>query len=128
MDEQLKKHGAVSWFELTTKDVPGAKAFYGKLFGWTLEDMSMVPGMNYTMVKANGKDIAGIMATPPQAQGMPPSWGTYVTVDDVDAIAKSVAALGGKVLVAPQDIPNVGRFCWIQDPQGAAIGAITYKS
>ena len=61
-------------------------------------------------------------------QGMPPNWGTYVTVDDVDAVAKQAQQLGGKILVGPQDIPTVGRFCVIQDPQGAVIGAITYAN
>jgi predicted enzyme related to lactoylglutathione lyase len=51
-----------------------------------------------------------------------------VTVDDVDATARTALQLGGKVLMGPQDIPNVGRFCVIQDPQGAVISAITYKS
>ena len=127
MDEQAKKHGAFSWCELMTSDPKAAKEFYTKLFGWTTEDMNMLPGMTYTVVKAGGKEVGGIMAKPQQAQAMPTAWGNYVTVDDVDAIARAAKQLGGKVCVEPQDIPNVGRFCWIQDPQGAMIGAITYK-
>jgi hypothetical protein len=127
MDEQFLKHGAFSWSELLTTDVEAAKAFYTKLFGWSTKDMPM-EGMNYTVVGAAGKDVGGIMKIPPHAQGMPPSWGCYVTVDDVDAIAKMAQELGGKVLMGPQDIPGVGRFCVIQDPQGAVISAITYKS
>lgn len=52
--------------------------------------------------------------------------GGYVTVDDVDASAKQAEALGGKVLIEPRDIPNVGRFCVISDPQGATLSIITY--
>lgn len=126
MDEHCFKHGAFSWSELMTSDVAAAKAFYSQLFGWTTEDMSM-PDMNYTVVKVADQSVGGIMATPPEAQGMPPMWGVYVTVTDVDATAKRTEELGGKVLVAPQDIPNVGRFCVIQDPQGAVISAITYR-
>jgi len=59
---------------------------------------------------------------------MPPNWNTYVTVNDVDKVAKDAQELGGKILVGPQDIPTVGRFCVIQDPQGAVISAITYAS
>ena len=44
----------------------------------------------------------------------------------VDATAKLAVEMGGKVLVPPQDIPQVGRFCVLQDPQGATIKAITY--
>ena len=59
-------------------------------------------------------------------QGYAPSWDIYVTVDDVDATVASVTELGGKVLRAAFDIPEVGRFCVVQDPQGAVIMAMTY--
>ena len=125
MDENFKQHGAFSWCELMTTDVAGAKLFYAKLFGWDTEDMTM-PGMNYTVVKAGAKGIGGIMSIPKEASGTPPMWSTYVTVDDVDATARSAVQLGGKLHMPPRDIPNVGRFCVIQDPQGAVICAITY--
>ena len=125
MDEQFKQHGAFSWCELMTTDVDAAKAFYTKLFGWDCEDMAM-PGMTYTVVKAGAKEIGGIMTIPKEAQGTPPVWGTYVTVDDVDLTARTAEQLGAKILVPPMDIPKVGRFCVIQDPQGAVINAITY--
>ncbi len=126
MDEQIKEHGMVSWSELMTTDVKASKEFYGKLFGWTTEDIS-TEGMSYTIVKSEGKEIAGIMSMPTEAKGAPPSWGTYITVDDVDSTAKLAGVLGAKVMVPPRDIPNVGRFCVIQDPQGAVISAITYS-
>jgi predicted enzyme related to lactoylglutathione lyase len=50
-----------------------------------------------------------------------------VTVNDVDATAAQAAALGGKVVHGPEDIPGIGRFAVIVDPQGAAISVITYK-
>ena len=125
MDEKLKKHGAISWNELLTGDVEAAKSFYGQLFGWTYEDAPM-DDMTYTLVKADGEEAAGIMPMPPEAGQMPPAWGMYVTVDDVDAMGARVEALGGKVLVPAQDIPKVGRFMVIQDPQGATLALITY--
>ncbi len=57
---------------------------------------------------------------------MPPTWGAYVTVDDVEASAKQAEALGGKIVLAPRDIPDVGQFCVISDPQGAMLAMITY--
>jgi predicted enzyme related to lactoylglutathione lyase len=125
MDNKYKLHGAFSWCELLTTDVPEAKRFYSKLFGWTLEPAPM-PGMEYTLVKYGGEQMGGIMSMLPGCEGMPPSWGAYVTVADVDATAKLAVEMGGKVLVPPQDIPHVGRFCVLQDPQGATIKAITY--
>ena len=125
MKDPFKQHGAFSWSELMTTDVEGAKKFYSDLFGWETENMNM-GDMNYTVVKVGEESLGGIMATPPQAEGTPPNWGVYVTVDDVDATAKKAEELGGKILVAPTDIPTVGRFCVLQDPQGAVISAITY--
>jgi predicted enzyme related to lactoylglutathione lyase len=66
------------------------------------------------------------MAMPPHIAGSPAHWGIYVTVEDVDATAKLAGQMGAKVIVPPMDIPNVGRFCTFQDPQGAYLSAITY--
>jgi predicted enzyme related to lactoylglutathione lyase len=125
MDEKLMRHGAFSWFELMTTDVEGAKSFYSKLLGWTMEDMPMEE-FTYTVVKVGDDQVAGIMSMPPGTEEMPPAWGNYITVDDVDAIAKQAVELGGKVLVEPRDIPEVGRFAVVQDPQGAWFSPITY--
>ncbi|MFH1075993.1 MAG: VOC family protein [Pseudomonadota bacterium] len=126
--DHLKQHGMVSWHELMTTNVSASKDFYMKLFGWTTTDIK-TDGMPYTMIKVDGKEVGGIMSMPPEAKGAgaPPNWGIYVTVDNVDATSKLAANLGAKILVAPRDIPDVGRFCVIQDPQGAVISAITYK-
>jgi len=125
MNEPMKTHGAFSWCELLTSDATAAIAFYGELFGWQTREMPM-PNGTYNVVSIAGQDAAGIMKTPPAAAGQPPFWGVYVTVNDVDATAEQAKKLGGKVLMGPMDIPNVGRFCTLQDPQGAVISAITY--
>lgn len=117
--------GRFSWCELVTTDVEGAKEFYETLFGWDLEDMSM-DGIPYTVVKAGDEALGGIMAAPPEARAPQPMWGTYVTVEDIDAVAAVAEELGGRVLVTPRDVPNVGRVCMIQDPQGAIVSAIAY--
>jgi len=66
------------------------------------------------------------MPKPTGATGMPPAWISYVTVDSVDTTAQQAEKLGGKILMPPRDIPEVGRFAVIQDPQGASIAIITY--
>jgi predicted enzyme related to lactoylglutathione lyase len=119
--------GAFSWSELMTTDPEAATAFYAKLFGWQVEPMNM--GMPYNVLKVGDAAIGGIMGMPPGAPaGMPPMWMPYVTVADVDALVKQVVSLGGKVRMPPADIPSVGRFAVIADPQGAAINVITYVS
>ena len=126
MDEKLMRHGAFGWFELMTTDVNAAKNFYTDLLDWKTEDMPM-KDMSYTVIKVEDDQVAGMMPMPPDSGEMPPSWGIYITVKDVDATVAKVKDLGGKILVEPRDIPNVGRFCVIQDPQGAWFAAITYK-
>ena len=123
--QAMKQHGVFSWNELVTTDVPAAKKFYREALGWELSDMKN-GDMGYTMAKIGNQEVAGIMGMPQEAQGMPPAWGSYVTVDDVEARVARVTALGGKLLVAPRDIPSVGRFAIIADPQGAMLTMITY--
>ncbi len=117
--------GAFSWCELMTSDPAAATGFYKTLFGWTIEPMNM--GMPYNVLKVGESAIGGIMGMPPGAPpGMPPMWAAYVTVTDVDALCGKVESLGGKVMMPPADIPNVGRFAVIQDPQGATLNVIAY--
>lgn len=118
-------HGAFSWSELMTTDSKAATEFYGTLFGWKIEPMQMPEG-SYNVVKVGDTAVGGIMSMSPTAGPMPPCWGCYVTVDDVDATAKRCTELGGQVVHGPQDIPGVGRFAVILDKQGAALNIITY--
>lgn len=123
--DTMKQHGAFSWNELVTSDLEHAKGFYGELLGWEFQDID-AGGMPYTMIKAANKEVGGMMALPADAQEMPPAWGAYITVDDVDARSAHAERLGGKVCRPPEDIPDIGRFSVIQDPQGAVLMLITY--
>jgi hypothetical protein len=124
--DRFKAHGDFSWVELLTTDVEAAKEFYQGVFGWELSESPMPEG-GYTLIKAGGRAVGGMMSMPPGVPpGTPPHWMAYVTVDDVDAVAKKVGELGGRMLVPPMDIPDVGRFCTFQDPHGAVISAIQY--
>ena len=110
------------WYELMTSDLAGATDFYSKVVGWKAED-SGLPGMAYTLMKVGDAQVAGAMATPPelQAMGAPSAWSGYIAVDDVDATEARVLALGGKVLRPAEDIPGIGRFAVVADPQGASF-------
>jgi predicted enzyme related to lactoylglutathione lyase len=123
MDAQFKQHDALSWSELMPTNIEAAKAFYTQLFGWTLEDIHM-EGMPHTIIKAGDSEVGCII--PPEAKRTSPKWGTYVTVDDVDSVARAATELGATLVIEPCDITEVGRFCIIRDPQGAFISAITY--
>lgn len=125
MDENMKKQGMFSWNELMTNDVSAAKQFYSSLLGWEYEEINS-PDMVYHIARLGDKQVGGIMANPVDAKDAPPMWGSYVTVDNVDSSAKKSESLGGKVLIPPTDIPDIGRFTVIQDNQGAMLTLITY--
>ncbi|MBJ6723546.1 VOC family protein [Geomesophilobacter sediminis] len=123
--DQFRQHGAISWFELRTSDPKGAESFYTRIFGWTTEPW-LAAKNGYSLIKVDGKQVGGICSPHGEGTGRPTAWGVYVTVADVDATAARAVELGGKLLVAPRDIPKVGRFCVIEDPQGGVVSAITY--
>ncbi|WP_439817694.1 VOC family protein [Zavarzinia sp. CC-PAN008] len=112
-------HGAFVWYELVTPDTAAAAAFYGNVIGWGTQDGGS-PDMDYTLFTMGSDLAAGLMAPPP-GMDMGPVWIGYVAVDDVDATAAKATALGGTVHQPPHDIPGVGRFAIIGDPQGAVL-------
>lgn len=119
-------HGDLSWLELTTTDADSAKEFYGSVFGWQLEEVRDDEEASYTVVKVGERRIGGIVTLPPHAEDVAPSWHSYVTVDDVDAVADRVRRSGGAVCSGPHDVPGVGRLIVLTDPQGAKLCAIQY--
>jgi predicted enzyme related to lactoylglutathione lyase len=132
----MPAHGAFCWNELSTTDLDAAGNFYKALLGWEIKE-STAPGggMKYNEIVVGGRHVGGMYAMGDcggegegaSAPRMPPHWMSYVAVDDVDASAAKTVELGGKVCVPPMDIPNVGRFCVINDPAGAVISLITLK-
>jgi uncharacterized protein len=116
------KPGTFCWIELMTTSSEAAKKFYGEILGWTFEDNPMPEGMGvYTMAKVNGKDAAGIFQMGKEMQGMPPNWGSYIAVEDADAMTKKATANGAKVMKEPFDVMDVGRMAVLQDPSGAVF-------
>jgi hypothetical protein len=110
------QHGDFIWYELITPDPDGAGAFYAPLLGWTIRDAGM-PDTDYRIAATAEADVAGLMTMP---DGAPMAgWLGYIGVDDVDAMATSITQGGGAVHMPPQDIPGVGRFAFVADPQGA---------
>lgn len=117
------------WYELMTTDTGAAKAFYGSVIGWGTRE-APVPGIAYTLFTNGEAPVAGLMELPeePRKAGARPSWIGYVGVADVDATVERVRQLGGTVHVAPTDIPEVGRFAIIADPQMATLALFRYAT
>ena len=113
--------GSFIWYELLTSDVQGAAEFYGKVLHWTVRDAGVGGDTPYYLLSANGVAVGGLMALPAGAAqaGMRPGWLGYIGVDDVDRATAQAQAAGATVHMPPTDIPGVGRFAMLADPQGA---------
>jgi uncharacterized protein len=113
--------GNFVWHELRTTDAKSATDFYTHVVGWQAASSGDPGGVPYTLLSVGGLDTAGLMPLTPEmlAGGMIPAWVGFIGVDDVDAYAQRVEQAGGKLHCSPQDIPTVGRFASVEDPQGA---------
>jgi predicted enzyme related to lactoylglutathione lyase len=105
--------------ELNTTDVPKAKAFYGNLFGWKLEDLPM-PNGTYTMIHVGEGTGGGIMQHP--VPGAPSAWLAYVLVDDIAAATEKARSLGATVKQEVTEVMGAGWLSIIADPTGATLG------
>ena len=103
--------------ELSTTDLPKARAFYSQLFDWKLEDMSMDDG-TYTLINVGEGTGGGMMMTPP---GGPTAWLPYVLVDNVAAATKKAKSLGATVMKDVTEVKGMGSFSILVDPTGAMI-------
>lgn len=114
--------GRFVWYELMTSDPDAAQSFYTDVIGWGTSPFEGSPDP-YTMWTVGEKPVGGVMETPEAAKqaGAPPHWMAYVSVSDVDATVSKAEALGGRLIHGPEEIPEVGRFAIIADPQGAVI-------
>jgi predicted enzyme related to lactoylglutathione lyase len=115
---QFGEVGSVGWNELLTDNVDREGKFYSTVFGWKLD-----PGMNvtppYTIFKQGEQMVGGMMGLTKEMVGAQPAWWVYFSVDDCDATLAKAKQLGGKIKRPGTDIPNIGRFGVIEDPQGA---------
>ncbi len=118
----MSEQGRFAWYELLTTDTKGAKSFYGSVMGWKTEAFGE-GAEPYEMWLTGDTPIGGVMKIGPKTApaGEKPHWWAHVTVDDVDASTKLAQKLGGQVRTPPTDIPEVGRFAIVADPQGAKI-------
>lgn len=119
MAEQTPR-GRFVWYELLTADPKQAEAFYGSVTGWGATPWD--GPQPYTMWTSGGKPVGGLMALPP-GHGAPSHWFAHIATHDVDATAAQAASLGGRIIEPPRDIPTVGRFAILADPQGAVFSA-----
>lgn len=116
--------GKFVWRDLMTDDPERAKPFYAALFGWEYVERT-AQGRPYSLVKSGGRTIGGIAKAERKVPDQPSSqWLNFLSVADVDRAAQQTRAAGGSVLLAPFDVPKVGRVAVVLDPQGAPLGLV----
>jgi len=113
--------GTLCWNELATRKTDVAGAFYTNLFGWKTQPITGANNMAYTMFQNGETGIGGMFEIKPEMGPMPSHWLPYLMVENVDASFAKAGTLGAKPIMPPTDIPNMGRFAILHDPQGAGI-------
>jgi predicted enzyme related to lactoylglutathione lyase len=113
-------HGTPCWVDVTSHELEKTIEFYGALFGWEAEQDPRPEAGGYTMFTVRGKNVAA--ASPPQEEGIPAHWTTYIASDDVDDTAARIRDAGGLLHAEPFDVFDSGRMTVAQDPTGAVFG------
>jgi predicted enzyme related to lactoylglutathione lyase len=122
--ELVNTPNSLSWNELSTRDLPAAKAFYTKVFPWTAKSNPMPDGSEYVEWQIDGKSVGGGMTMNAQIPAqVPPHWLVYFAVANTDNTVKRAQELGAQLMMPATDIPQ-GRFAVITDPQGATFAVI----
>jgi uncharacterized protein len=120
--------GGGSWHELMTTDAEAAMRFYTELFGWKpTETMDMGPMGKYHMF-GRSFPLGGMMNKAPEMAQVPPNWGLYFRVPEINAAADRVKAGGGQILNGPMEVPGGDMIVNCMDPQGAAFSLHAKKA
>ena len=112
--------GEPCWADLMTSDLPRAREFYTRLFGWTARQSGPEYGEYVTFGKGDA-DVAGMAAQAPDST-LPDAWTIYLAVTDADATVAAARAAGAHVLAEPMNVGAIGRMAILMDPTGAPIG------
>lgn len=112
--------GEGSWHELMTTDADAAMRFYQEVFGWQpSEAMDMGEMGKYQMFNRPHGMIGGMMNMSKEMGDMPPNWGIYFLVPDIDSAVERITSNGGQILNGPMEVPGGDRVVNAADPQGA---------
>lgn len=113
--------GTFCWVDLTAHDMNEAIAWYGEQLGWRAEHQDTRGGPPYAQFVYDAKVVAGIgqMSDEMKGRGIPPTWNSYVCVEDAKALEPKVRELGGTVVVPTMKVLEAGSLAYFTDPEGA---------
>jgi predicted enzyme related to lactoylglutathione lyase len=112
--------GRPLWYELMTKDMKAAEAFYKAVVGWSSAPFEQSPHPYIMFNRGGGTPAAGVMTTP-DGMNAPPFWAMYVGVPKLEDAVAQIKRRGGNELFPVIDVPTIGRMQMMKDPQGAAF-------
>lgn len=113
--------GSMCWTELATKSPAPAAEFYRGLFGWSASTTDLGP-FRYTEFLAGERPVAGMQRITEDWGLVAPHWLVFFAVDDCDATAAHATSLGARVQLPPTELPRLGRYAVLADPDGATFG------
>ncbi|HSU48135.1 MAG TPA: VOC family protein [Arthrobacter sp.] len=115
--------GEPCWADLQTPDVPAAKDFYGRLFGWTYEDFPTPDGRSYAQAFVRGQLVATIAPPGPlRPAGTPAQWNIYFAAADAAVLLQDAAHAGGSAEFGPEKVGDTGVLGFIAPPGGGTAG------
>jgi predicted enzyme related to lactoylglutathione lyase len=112
-------------FEIPADDVEKLRKFYGELFGWKIEKMSLMEYWNIETVPVDEKGMTvrpGVNGGMMKRQNPEHKPVNYIGVESIEEYVKKIEALGGKVIVPKTEIPGIGWFALALDPEGNQFG------
>lgn len=103
-------------FEIGCRNSAKTQEFYSRLLGWKIE----AAGPAAMIDTGGGGGIGGHISS----MGHEPH--NYITVyaqvDNLQAYLDKAGKLGGKTVVPPTEVPGMGHFAWLADPEGTIFG------
>jgi predicted enzyme related to lactoylglutathione lyase len=120
--------GKFVWHDLITDDVASSRRFYGGLLGWEFEQTTHPRGGDYTLIRADGRYLGGMVLLKDSADADYSRWLPYLSVADVDAAVRATETAGGAALIGPLNLGNIGRAAAVSDPQGAVLGLLRSRA
>jgi hypothetical protein len=117
-------------FEIPAKDTNKLMKFYADLFGWKIEK---VQWMDYWLIETVPADKQGQPIRPGVNGGLYRKENAnvtpmnYINVESVDEYIKKIEALGGKIIIGKQEIPDTGWTAVAVDLEGNYFGLFQRK-
>jgi predicted enzyme related to lactoylglutathione lyase len=112
--------GHFFWREYFARDASQALALYRGLGGFDDRRSDRSNTIEYRLLERDGPR-AGLLKIPEEFADVKPNWLPYVRVEDPQASADRVTALGGKVLLAPRPEIRGGTVAIVADPSGGTF-------